>query len=299
MNILAADIGGTNTKMGVCNEQGHIEQYSEYTTESLKGGPHVMERLIAHLAAYEHDRYDAIAISTAGQVNAEQGYIVYANENIPNYTGTKISELLTSRFHKPVRVENDVNAAALGEAHFGAARSFGDFLCLTFGTGIGGAIVMNRRIYRGADGVAAEFGHMFARPAHAALRGGGGKPYYETFASTTALIRMAAQVDPTCTDGRLLFAKISEGDEKLNDVLQRWVAEVCAGLASLVHIFNPSAIVIGGGVMEQDDLVRLVERQTKQLVMDSFRGVHILKASLGNKAGLLGAASLFIFPQKE
>lgn len=296
MNILAADIGGTNTKMGICDEQGHIDQYTEYATESFKGGPHVMERLIAHLEAY--DRYDAIAISTAGQVNAEQGYIVYANENIPNYTGTKISDILSSRFHKPVKVENDVNAAALGEAYFGAARSFNDFLCLTFGTGIGGAIVMNRRIYRGADGVAAEFGHMFTRPLQRA-DDGTRKPYYEAYASTTALVRMAKQADPDCIDGKVLFDKINKGSEKLNGILQQWVAEVSTGLASLVHIFNPSAIVVGGGVMEQDALVRLVEQQTKQLVMDSFRGVSILKASLGNKAGLLGAASLFMVPKNE
>ena len=114
--------------MGICNERGHIEDYCEYATESHLGGPHVMERLMANLAAYPPSRYDAIAISTAGQVHAEEGFIIYANENIPDYTGMKIREILENRFHKPVKVENDVNAAALGEAFFGAARSFNDFL---------------------------------------------------------------------------------------------------------------------------------------------------------------------------
>jgi glucokinase len=293
VNILAADIGGTNTKMGICDERGHIEQYREYATESRLGGPHVMERLMAHLAEYPRSRYEAIAISTAGQVNAEEGFIVYANANIPDYTGMRIREMIESRFHKPVKVENDVNAAALGEAAFGAARSFSDFLCLTFGTGIGGAIVMDGRIYRGANGVAAEFGHMLTHPIQAA-GAGSRKPYYESFASTTALVRMAQQVDPDCVDGRIIFDKISSGNPQLNQVLQVWVAEVCAGLASLIHIFNPPAIVVGGGVMEQESLVRLVEEQTKHLVMESFAGVSILRASLGNRAGLLGAASLFV-----
>lgn len=279
--------------MGLCNERGHFEDYCEYATESHLGGPHVMERLIANFTQYPPALYDAIAISTAGQVNAEEGFIIHANENIPDYTGMKIKDILESRFRKPVKVENDVNAAALGEATFGAARSFRDFLCLTFGTGIGGAIVTDGRIYRGASGSAAEFGHMITHSLQD-TGNGSSKPYYEKFASTTALVRMAQQVDPDCVDGRAIFDKIMSGNDRLNQVLQAWVAEVCAGLASLIHIFNPPAIIVGGGVMEQESLVRLVEEQTKRLVMESFAGVSILKASLGNRAGLLGAASLFL-----
>lgn len=296
MRILAADIGGTFTKIGICNEQGHIDQLMEYATESDKGGPHVIENLLVKMAQY--DDYDTIAISTAGQVNAEEGYIVYANENIPNYTGMKIREIVTNRFNKPVKVENDVNAAALGEAYFGAAKSFNDFLCLTFGTGIGGAIVLNRQIYRGADGVAAEFGHIFTHPLPG-MGVGARKPYYESYASTTALVRMAKQADPECVDGRILFDKIGRGNENLYRIVHSWAAEVCVGLASLIHIFNPPAIVIGGGVMEQDSLVNLVEQQTKELIMESFSSVKILKASLGNKAGLLGAASLFLRSENQ
>ena len=90
------------------------------------------------------------------------------------------------------------------------------------------------------------------------------------------------------------FGKINEGNDKLNRLLQAWVVEVSIGLASLIHVFNPAAIVVGGGVMEQEHLVRLVGNKTKELIMESFAGVTIVKASLGNKAGLLGAASLFL-----
>lgn len=104
---------------------------------------------------------------------------------------------------------------------------------------------------------------------------------------------MAQQADPECTDGKVLFDKIHKGDEALKQILDSWVTEVSAGLASIIHIFNPSAIIIGGGVMEQEDLVQRVEERTKSLIMESFAGVRIVKASLGNKAGLLGASSLF------
>lgn len=290
MRILAADIGGTNTKLCICDEHGRMEKFQEYATESRQGGPHVMARLMDKLA--EYDDFDAIAISTAGQVDSEAGIIVFANENIPDYTGMRIKDMLEEKFHKPVKVENDVNAAALGEAFFGAARHLDDFLCLTYGTGIGGAIVIDRRVYKGANGVAAEFGHIVTHAV--ADRGNGGTPlFYEKYASTTALVEMARDVDPDCRNGRMLFEKIKQGNSQLEQVLHVWVDEVVYGLASIIHIFNPSAVIVGGGVLEQDELVQLVEARTKAAVMESYRDVKILKASLGNKAGVLGAASLF------
>lgn len=291
MNILTADIGGTNTKMCICDKDGNIDLFQEYATESHLGGPHVINRLMSKMEEYDH--FDVIAISTAGQVNSEEGFIVFANENIPEYTGMRVKNIVESRFHKPVKIENDVNAAALGEAHFGAARASDHFLCLTYGTGIGGAIIINRQIYKGTRGVAAEFGHMLTRPA---ARGSdsGGRPYYEKFASTTALIRMARKVEPECVNGRLFFEMLAQGNEVLQRILDEWVDEVATGLGSLIHIFNPSTVVIGGGVMEQEHLVRIVEARTKELIMSSFQDVEILKAELGNKAGVLGAASLFL-----
>ncbi|WP_055108250.1 ROK family protein [Paenibacillus ihumii] len=290
MKILAADIGGTNTKLCICDEHGSIEQFQEYDTESRQGGPHVMARLMDKIA--EYDAFDAIAISTAGQVDSEAGAIVFANSNIPDYTGMRVKDMLEERFHKPVKVENDVNAAALGEAFFGAARHLKDFLCLTFGTGIGGAIVIDRRVYKGANGVAAEFGHIMTH-APADFRGEG-HYFYEKYASTTALVQKARQIDPDCTNGKILFAKIKQGNEQLEQALHAWADEVAYGLTSIIHIFNPSAVIVGGGVMEQEDLVRLVEAKTRVFVMQSYKDVKILKASLGNKAGVLGAASLFL-----
>lgn len=288
MNMLAADIGGTSTKMAICDEQGTLSHYKEYETESSKGGPHVIRRLMDQIASMEA-KFEAIAISTAGQVDVEQGSILYANENIPSYTGMQVRKIVEERFGKPVMVENDVNAAALGEARFGAGQSSPNFICLTYGTGVGGAIVIDHNIYRGSKGSAGEFGHMIT---HSSM--GGRLSYYETFASTSALVREARKLDLDCTDGRTLFRMIDEGNTKLLSVLNSWIDEVAAGLATLVHIFNPSAIVVGGGVMERGELIPLIEAKTKGLVMASFRDFELRKAHLGNKAGLLGAASLFL-----
>lgn len=292
MKIFAADIGGTSIKTCVTDEKGNGKFFDEAETESEKGGPFIIRKLEQMIAGYPD--IDAISISTAGQVNSEEGYIIYANDNLPNYTGTRIKERLEGKFNVPVKVENDVNAAALGEKHYGAGRGFRDFLFLTFGTGIGGAIVIDSKLYRGFTGSAGEFGHMNQYP-NGILCGCGKRGCYEQYGSAAALIREAAKVNPGCTNGRQLFERIQAGDRALWEVFDRWTNEVALGIAGLIHIFNPPRVILGGGIMEQDLAVRSVAEKVHQQIMNSFSGVQIVKAEFGNRAGLYGAISLHEF----
>ncbi|WIV17526.1 ROK family protein [Paenibacillus polygoni] len=289
MNILACDIGGTTIKLGLCSSLGEITEYKEYAAEAFKGGMYIIEQVMDYMSAYEG--YEAIGISTAGQVNPQDGSILYANPNIPNYTGVRIKDILEGRFDKPVKVENDVNAAALGEAWIGAGRSFTDFICLTFGTGIGGAIVMQGEIYKGMNGTAGEFGHMLLYPINDI--DAKWDSMYENAASTKILVQKAQVIDPKIIDGRMLFSRIDAGEVELLSLLEKWEKEVSRGVATLIHIFNPPAVIVGGGIMEQSWLVKRIEKSTREMLLDSFQHTPILPAELGNKAALMGAASLY------
>lgn len=284
--IAALDIGGTSIKSGVWVNKS-IQEIRERDTNAKNGGGYVMERAKEILHSYSG--FDAIGISTAGQVDSIKGRIRYANENIPGYTGMQVKEILEKEFSVPVAVENDVNAAAIGEAKFGAGKDQKDFLCITYGTGVGGAIVMDGRVYTGSAFSAGEFGgiivHLEARKP--------GEPFsgcYEKYASTTALVRMAQEYDKTLDSGRKIFSRIDEPE--IQALISRWIDEIVYGLVSVIHIFNPSCIVMGGGVMAQPYIIQQVKEKTQAQIMDSFRNVKLRQAELGNQAGLLGAAFL-------
>ena len=294
MKILVFDIGGTSIKYGSCVD-GKLVEVFETPTEAKKGGRHIVNTLISLIEP--QSGYDAIGISTAGQVNAEGGFIIYANENIPGYTGTQIKAELEEKFHVPVVVENDVNAAATGEAIYGAGREFEDFLCLTYGTGVGGAIVQGREVFHGSSFSAAEFG---AIVTHGDVRVGSADYFdgcYERYASTTALVRMAKQYKPELDNGRKIFENLH--DPKVLEILDRWVDEIMLGLATLTHIFNPRCIVLGGGIMVQPLIMELIEKKKAKYIMPSFTHVQLRSAELGNSAGLLGACHLAAKALKE
>ena len=284
MKILVFDIGGTSIKYGVCTDHV-LGEVKETPTQAQLGGRHILDKVTA-LIEQESD-YDAIGISTAGQVNGIKGSIIYANSNIPGYTGMEIKKELEEKFHVPVAVENDVNAAALGEAVYGAGKDFPSFLCLTYGTGVGGAIIENKSVYHGSSFSAAEFG---AIVTHSEDKINGTDFYdgcYERYASTTGLVKLAREYDPDLDSGRKIFARQEE--PAVREILNRWADEIMLGLSSLTHIFNPGCIILGGGVMAQPLILDLIQARVAKFIMPSYAHVQIKLAALGNSAGLLGA----------
>ena len=284
MKILVFDIGGTSIKYGVCTDNV-LQDVKETPTNAKLGGRHIVETLISLIK--EQSGYDAIGISTAGQVNSKEGYIIYANQNIPNYTGTKIKEELEGLFHVPVTVENDVNAAAMGEAVYGAGKDYHQFLMLTYGTGVGGATVTNKEVYYGSSYSASEFGAIIT---HSDARLAGSDYFdgcYEKYASTTGLVKMAKEYEPELDNGRKIFENLN--DPKVMDILDKWVDEIMLGLATLTHIYNPPCIILGGGIMVQPLIMEKIAEKKSRFIMPSFAHVNFIPAALGNSAGLLGA----------
>lgn len=284
--LAVLDIGGTSIKSG-CYVDGVVIDQKEQPTNASRGSAYVMEMVKEILRGQE---FDGIGISTAGQVNFAEGYISYANSNLPGYMGTRIRDILEAEFGVPVVVENDVNAAAIGEAVYGAGKDLGDFICLTYGTGVGGAIIMNGEIYRGSSFSAGEMGAMIIHPEDRRASEDMYSGCYEKYASTTGLVKRALQVDASLDNGRKIFAALDREDVRA--AVDAWIDEITLGLVSLIHIFNPSGIVLGGGVMAQPYVLEQTRKKVMESIMETYRHVKIVNASLGNEAGMFGAAYL-------
>lgn len=290
MKIAAIDIGGTAIKYCLHDDQVPFEKKAVYEapTEALLGGEAVMAKVKGILSSM--GKVDCIAISTAGQVNPVSGCIIYATDNIPGYTGTQIKEMMEASFQVPVFVENDVNAAALGECAFGAGKDYSDFLCLTYGTGIGGAIIINNQIYYGSSYSAAEMGHLITH-ANGLPCTCGNQGCYEAYASTTALVRSVKESSGLELNGRQIFDAINH-NPAIEAAVTAWIREIMWGLVSLIHIFNPPCIILGGGIMNEPFILHYIQQNINHYLMKSYRHVVVKQASLGNTAGLQGMIHL-------
>lgn len=290
MATMVLDIGGTAIKSGLFDGET-LSDIQETPTEARLGGAHVVQRSKDIIASYrERCSFDRIGISTAGQVDPVSGRIIYANENIPGYTGTRLGEIIAQTFHVPTAVENDVNAAAIGESVFGAGKDRREFVCLTYGTGVGGAIFSGGRLYSGCSYSAGEFGAIVTHPEDRDIGSDMFSGCYEKYASATALVKSAVQTDPTLDSGRKIFERIDEPEVRA--LVDRWTMEIVYGLITIVHMLNPECVILGGGIMEQPCVLEQLREKLYPNIMPSFRHVQIKRAALGNRAGMLGAAVL-------
>lgn len=287
MRILAFDIGGTSIKYGIINENFEITESHNVPTDAKKGGKALIDKVVEIIKTY--DSIDRVGISTAGQVDSKSGVVVYSTDNIPNYTGTAVKNIIEAQTSIPTYVENDVNSAAIGEAEFGAARGYDEFVCLTYGTGIGGAIYLNGNIYKGSASSAGEFGHMMIH-ANGKPCTCGGSGCYESYASAGALLRTVNSISDRPLDGFSVFQKENFEKPEIRAEIDKWIDEIIAGLINIIYIFNPPLIVMGGGIMNEDYIIDTIRSKIYGKLMDNFRNVKIVRAENGNNSGMLGAA---------
>ena len=231
--------------------------------------------------------------------------------NIADWNGVQLDLELTKLIGLPVVIENDANAAAWGEAKFGAGRNQAHMMMLTIGTGVGGGIVINNELYRGAFGVAAEFGHLRVVP-EGHLCGCGARGCFEQYASGSALLRHAREAISASPDlarnllargdgtidgltGQAITDAARDGDAVALAAFQTTAQYLGAGIASLAVLLDPSCVVVGGGVIDAGEILLDPTREAMKRYMP-FAGKHpypeIVAAELGNEAGLVGVADL-------
>ncbi len=291
MKIIAFDVGGTAIKFGMVDENFKVLFSEEFPTNEFEDTDNmVMYAMEAKLREYE-GQYDAIGISTAGQVDFENGVIHDGVGNIPNYNHSDLRGTFEKLFNVPVAVDNDVNCAAIGEAHFGAAKGAKDFLCLTYGTGVGGCIYINGDVYRGSKFAGGEFGHMAThkdgRPCTCGRIG-----CYEAYAACRVFTKSVSDRMGKKMNGREIFMEENLKNPVIIEEMDNWEDEIALGLRNLCYIFNPSLIVLGGGIMSEDLLLGHIRHKVNAQLEPNYKHVKIEKAQLGNKAGMLGAAWL-------
>lgn len=281
-HYICIDIGGTEMKYGVLDEAAAFLHTGYVPTDAQKGGMAVLNKAIGLVSAAT-DRYpiSGICISTAGMVDVETGVIFHAGPQIPDYAGTRIRDAMEEAFGIPCEVDNDVKCAGLAEATCGAGQGATPCLCLTVGTGIGGCLVMDGRVYRGFSGSACEIGYMQIE-AGASL---------QELASASALSRRASEAKGRPLDGREVFRLVSEGDRECIQAVDMLIQHLTTGLANLIYTLNPEVVVLGGGIMVQQAYLkpRIRTALEAKLVPALRQRTRLTFARAGNRAGMLGA----------
>lgn len=281
---VSIDIGGTAMKYGVLNGDGELVCRSEMRTESYKGGMSILAKAVGIVERYcETGPVAGICISTAGMVDTEKGEIFHAAPLIPEYTGTRFKETMEDRFGIPCEVENDVNCAGLAESVSGASKGSSSSLMLTIGTGIGGCAIIDGKVFHGFSNSACEVGYMH-------MAGGD----FQTLGAASILSRKVAEWKNEPSEnwnGYRIFQEAQKGDvlciraiDEMTDVLGQGIANIC-------YVLNPEVVVLGGGVMAQEEYLkgRVEKAVEKYLVASIASRTRIAFAKHGNDAGMLGA----------
>ena len=278
------DIGGTSIKYGVINKEGVLIENNDRDTEAYKGGLSIIDKVkeIIREIMIDND-ISGICISTAGMVCPKEGKIVYAGPTIPNYTGVEVKSILEKEFKLPCSVENDVNCAALGEFFDGAGMGTNSMVCLTIGTGFGGAIIIDGKILHGFSNSAGEIGYMMVNGEH-----------IQNIASTTSLVKNVALrkgIDYKSIDGRYVLDNYENGDLICREEVEKLVDNLALGISNIVYSVNPEVVVLGGGIMAREEIFRpLIEKSLRKYLIESiYINTRIEFAKLKNTAGMKGA----------
>ncbi len=309
--LIGIDLGGTNIRMGIVTPEGKVLKRVRYRTDVSKGGFVLFERLVSNLKDLIRKNFKGsieligIGIGIAGPIDMKKG-VMSAQPNLPALDGFPIRAFLQERISSSILIENDANAFTLGEGWVGAAKGCKDYCGITLGTGVGGGIVVTGKILHGVKGMAGEIGHMVIDP-EGPLCGCGGRGCLEVYASGTGIRRMALEAIKhrkgkeilkqsggdlqKITSGKV-FKAARSGDLAAKKIFDEMGKSLGLGLVSLIRLFDPEKIVIGGKVSQAWDyfigsVMETVHERTKEALRERLQ---IVRAECGDDAGILGAA---------
>lgn len=278
--IAAFDIGGTQIKYSLIDQNGKMIEKSLMPTKPEHGGLSIIDRIIEKIALFQtRHLISGIAISSAGIIDPYQGIVLLTTETMKGYAGLPIKELIESKTHIITTVENDVNCAALAESVY-SNPPLKDFIAMTIGTGIGGAIIKDGEIYHGSSFSAGEWGRLMID----------GKQY-EKQASITSLIEYAKDFGLDVHEGLDVFNLYDQGNEKAKAAVQSFYEKLARGIVNLVYALNPKTIVVGGGISQRGEkfIYELHEALNAQLEPYFMKHVSLQLATMKNDSGMLGA----------
>ncbi|HET9479218.1 MAG TPA: ROK family protein [Pyrinomonadaceae bacterium] len=303
--VFAADLGGTYLRVALVDGSGKIHHQAKQRTPKGDSPDSVVDALAAAAENWRKDdgpRIAAASIMVPGTVDNQNAVVVQA-PNLPSLTNFPLKAVLEERLGWPVLLENDANAAAVGEMWLGAARGCRDVVSVTLGTGVGGGVILEGELWRGAHGSAGEIGHTTVDPFSGLKCKCGNVGCLELFASATAIVRMTRENLSRFSQSILNREELTaervydagrDGDELALMVFQRFGSYLGIGLANLINIIDPEIIVIAGGAVNGWDLFAAdMQREvSERAVRATAQQVTIAAAECGDNAGLLGAARL-------
>jgi glucokinase len=311
---IGIDLGGTNIVAGLVDESGHILAKAACPTRATRPAAAVIEDIVA-LAQQVVDQspgsmrdVNSIGVGVPGIVNKATSLVEFAC-NL-NWNDIPLKDALFSAFYRPVFLENDANAAAFGEYTAGVATDCDTFVMVTLGTGIGGGMIADGKIFDGFNFAGMEVGHMViakgGRPCSCGRKG-----CFERYASATGLIMTTkeymaqypssilwelAQGDPENVNGKMPFDAMQQGDLPAQKAIDAYIEDLACGVTNVINIFQPEILAIGGGIAGQGEsllspLRKIVAQEAYS--KDSPQQTKIVAAVLGNDAGIIGAANLY------
>ena len=316
--VIGVDLGGTNVNSAVVDDGGHISHRAWQSISGSRTAREVIDRLVAcvemTMDSCGRERVSGVGVGTPGLIIEDTGTVVYA-PNVPEWADLPLRSILHDRLGVPVTIENDANAAAIGEHWVGGAAGHANIVCITLGTGVGGAIIMNNEVWRGSNGAGGEIGHMTV-VENGRMCGCGAPGCLEAYASATAIAGRARELlqsgresaltemadgDLDRIDAAMIAEAANQGDETAREVMHRAATLLGTAVSSLTNLLNPELVVIGGGVIRAGDLI--FEPVRAEVARRAYKWsasiLRIVPAQLGDDAGIIGAARRFMLSRSS